>query len=50
MVFGEEPGDDTGGLTLEFFRLVLYAMSAKYMTSSGCFSRNALAFQVRALC
>ncbi len=46
MVFGDEPGADTGGLTREFFRLVSYAMSDKYMTSTGCFKHNAVALQV----
>lgn len=46
MVFCDEPGHDTGGLTREFFRLVKYAISSKYMESTGCFLHNALAYQV----
>ncbi len=46
MVFGDDPGADAGGLTREFFWLVSYAMSDKYMTLTGCFKHNAVALQV----
>ncbi len=49
VVFCDENGSDTGGLTREFIRLVSYAMNAKYMTSTGCFQHKALAYQVLTL-
>ena len=42
---GEE-GSDTGGLTREFFRLLGYAVEAKYFDSEGAFLHNAIAYQV----
>ena len=46
VVFVGEEGADGGGLTREFFRLVSYSMSSKYMESTGCFRHNAIAYQV----
>ena len=46
MVFVGEDGIDTGGLTREFFRLIAASFSQKYLDSTGCFKRNAIAFQV----
>ena len=44
-LFGEQ-GTDTGGLTREFFRLVGYHISIKYLEPTGYFKHNSLAYQV----
>ena len=41
-----EQGSDTGGLTREFFRLVAYYTSSRYMENTGCFKHNSVALQV----
>ena len=41
-----EQGSDTGGLTREFFRLVAYHTSSRYMENTGCFKHNSVALQV----
>ena len=46
VVFVGEQGQDTGGLTREFFRLICYSMKSKYMEPTGCFRHNAVAYQV----
>ena len=45
-MFVGEDGIDTGGLTREFFRLIAASFSQKYLYSTGCFKRNAIAYQV----
>lgn len=44
-----ENGSDSGGLTREFFRLLSYHASLKYMEPTGCFKHNSLALQVIAI-
>ena len=46
MIFISEEGHDTGGLTREFFRLIAYTISTKYLDSAGCFKHDAIAYQV----
>jgi hypothetical protein len=47
VVFVGESGKDTGGLTREFFRLISYSISSKYiMYSTGVSRHNAIAYQV----
>ena len=50
MSFVGEDGADTGGLTWEFFRLVGYGVSSKYLELTGCFRHDAVAYQVRTVC
>jgi hypothetical protein len=45
VVFVGEEGSDTGGLTREFFRLVSYALKSRYITATGCFRHDAVAYQ-----
>ena len=44
MEFVGENGSDTGGLTREFFTVLV---SPKYIDSRGCFKHNSIALQVR---
>ena len=44
--FVGEDGYDTGGLTREFFSWFGSAMSQRFMTSTGTFIHNSIAFQV----
>ena len=45
LVFVGENGADGGGLTREFFRLVSYSTSMKYI-DSGCLRHNSIDYQV----
>lgn len=46
VLYTGEEGSDTGGLTREFFRLIGYSISSKYLDSAGAFMHNAIAYQV----
>ena len=41
-----EDGDDTGGLTREFFHLITPQILEKYFYKTGCIKHNCVALQV----
>ena len=46
MDFVAEDGEDTGGITREFFRLLASEIQRKYFSETGCMKHNIVAFQV----